>query len=90
MLMVVRRVICSDDYDWYLETQVEVAKETEPEPAKAIQMDLPGLTPGVSFEIESFRGGLDTRIQALRAKSFGLAISTKLNARSKHARPVLA
>ncbi|TWU01024.1 hypothetical protein [Stieleria varia] len=44
----------SDDYDWYLETQVEVAKETGPEPAKAIQMYLPGLTPGVSFEIESF------------------------------------
>ncbi|WP_425289847.1 IS91 family transposase [Stieleria varia] len=44
----------SDYYDWYLETQVEVAKETGPEPAKAIQMYLPGLTPGVSFEIESF------------------------------------
>ncbi|WP_146519039.1 hypothetical protein [Stieleria varia] len=54
MLMVGRRMICSDDYDWYLETQVEVAKETGWDPAKSLQMYLPGLTPGVSFEIESF------------------------------------
>lgn len=43
-----------DYYDWYLETQVEGAKESEPVAAPPIQSYLPGMTPNVSFEIESF------------------------------------
>ncbi|TWT87802.1 hypothetical protein [Stieleria varia] len=46
----------SDDYDVNLETQVEVAKETGPgDPDVPFRIGSgPGLTPGVSFEIESF------------------------------------
>jgi hypothetical protein len=43
-----------DYYDWYLETQVEGAKESEPAPPPPIQLYLPGMTPQRSFEIESF------------------------------------
>ncbi len=42
-----------DFYDWYLETQVEGAKESEPSPPP-IQLALPGMTLRVSYEIESF------------------------------------
>lgn len=38
---------------WCSETQVEGAKENEPRPL-SIQLALPGMTPRVSFEIESF------------------------------------
>jgi hypothetical protein len=43
-----------DFYDWYLETQVEGAKETEATSSPPIQLYFPGMTPGVSFELESF------------------------------------
>ncbi len=33
----------SDYYDWYLETQVESAKESEPESSQPIQLHLPGI-----------------------------------------------
>ena len=41
-------------YDWYLETQVEGAKETESPPSPPLQLFLPGMTPTLSFTIESF------------------------------------
>ena len=41
-------------YDWYLETQVEGAKETEPAPPPPNQPYIPGMTPSVSFTLESF------------------------------------
>ena len=44
----------SDFYDWYTETQVEGAKETEQQWAPPIQLHLFDLTPRVSFEIESY------------------------------------
>ena len=43
-----------DYYDWYLETQVEGAKESGPSVPQPIQLYLPGMTPRVSFELESF------------------------------------
>lgn len=48
----------SDFYDWYLETQVEGAKETEPQPAQPVQLHLPGmqveLTPAESYLVDSY------------------------------------
>jgi hypothetical protein len=44
----------SDFYDWYLETQVEGAKESEPESGQPLQRYLPGMTPQISFAIESY------------------------------------
>jgi hypothetical protein len=44
----------SDFYDWYLETQVEGAKETEPESAPPVQLYFTGMTPRVAFELDSF------------------------------------
>jgi hypothetical protein len=43
-----------DYYDWYLETWVEGAKEPASQPSPEIQLHLVGMTPQVSFEIESF------------------------------------
>ena len=43
-----------DFSDWYLETQVESAKESEPPPPPPRQLHLFGMTPTVQFEIESY------------------------------------
>jgi hypothetical protein len=43
-----------DYYDWYLETQVESAKESEPPPPPPRQLHLFAMTPPVQFEIESY------------------------------------
>lgn len=43
-----------DFYDWYLETQVEGAKETKPAAPPPKQLYFPGMTPRESFELESF------------------------------------
>ena len=44
----------SDFYDWYLETQVEGAKETAPEPVQLLQMDLFEKRPPSGYLIDSF------------------------------------
>ncbi|EMI46628.1 hypothetical protein [Rhodopirellula sp. SWK7] len=47
-----------DYYDWYLQTQVESAKEHEPERSPAIQLSLPGLAASrarqESYLVDSF------------------------------------
>lgn len=48
----------SDFYDWYLETAVEGAKETEPQPPQPVQLHLPGiqveLTGAESYLVDSY------------------------------------
>ena len=39
---------------WYLETVLESAKEPPPLPPPAVQLYLPGLWPGNSFQLQSF------------------------------------
>ena len=39
---------------WYLETVLESAKEPPPSPPPAVQLYLPGLWPGNSFQLQSF------------------------------------
>jgi hypothetical protein len=40
--------------DWYLETVVESAKEAAPTSPPPIQLHLPGISPGLSHQLESF------------------------------------
>ena len=44
----------SDFYDWYLETQVEGAKETEPESRQPLQLYFAEMVPQASFLVDSY------------------------------------